>query len=41
MPELANQYNAATEKAFAQKKAYYKKYANYDLTRFKPSSQDK
>lgn len=41
LPDLAQHYNQLTEKAFAQKKAYYKKYANYDLTRFKPSSQDK
>jgi len=41
MPELAASYNQLTEKAFAQKKAYYKKYGNYELVRFKPSSQDK
>ena len=34
-------YKGLTEKAFAQKKAYYKKYGNYDLTRFIPKTQDK
>jgi arylsulfatase A-like enzyme len=41
LPEVATLYNQLTEKAFAQKKAYYKKYGNYELVRFKPSSQDK
>ncbi|HRP69397.1 MAG TPA: LTA synthase family protein [Turneriella sp.] len=41
IPELTAAYNQQTLKAFAQKKAYYKKYAQYDLVRFKPSSQDK
>ncbi|MBS0617243.1 MAG: LTA synthase family protein [Spirochaetes bacterium] len=41
LPELAAEYNAATEKAFLQKRAYYKKYGNYDLVRFNPASQDK
>ncbi len=41
LPEVAGLYNQLTEKAFAQKKAYYKKYGNYELVRFKPSSQDK
>jgi phosphoglycerol transferase MdoB-like AlkP superfamily enzyme len=39
--ELTETYASLTEKAFAQKRAYYKKYGNYELTRFKPSSQDK
>lgn len=34
-------YRGLTEKAFAQKKAYYKKYGSYDLTRFIPKTQDK
>ncbi len=39
--ETSQTYRALTEKAFAQKKAYYKKYGNYELTRFNPASQDK
>ncbi len=39
--EVMNAYKALTEKAFEQKKAYYKKFGNYDLTRFIPKSQDK
>lgn len=41
LPELAAAYNRLTETAFLQKKAYYKKYANYELVRFRPASQDK
>ena len=40
-PAVSELYNRLTEKAFAQKRAYYKKYGNYELVRFKPSSQDK
>ncbi len=40
-PAVAELYRAMTAKAFAQKKAYYKKYGNYELTRFNPASQDK
>ena len=40
-PAIAELYRALTAKAFAQKKAYYKKYGNYELTRFNPASQDK
>lgn len=40
-PEAMNIYKALTEKAFVQKKAYYKKYGNYELTRFIPKTQDK
>lgn len=40
-PEQMHIYRALTEKAFAQKKAYYKKHGNYGLTRFIPKSQDK
>jgi arylsulfatase A-like enzyme len=40
-PAVAELYRSFTAKAFAQKKAYYKKYGNYDLTRFNPASQDK
>lgn len=36
-----NIYKGLTEKAFAQKKAYYKKYGSYELTRLIPKSQDK
>lgn len=39
--EAMNIYRALTEKAFLQKKTYYKKHGNYDLTRFIPKSQDK
>lgn len=39
--EVTNAYKAMTEKAFAQKKAYYKKHGNYELTRFNPKTQDK
>lgn len=39
--DLASAYRELTLRAFAEKRAYYKKYANYELTRFKPSSQDK
>jgi arylsulfatase A-like enzyme len=38
---VAGLYRDLTAKAFAQKKAYYKKYGNYELTRFNPASQDK
>ena len=40
-PDLVNRYQALTVRAFAQKKQYYKKYGNYELTRFNPASQDK
>ena len=40
-PQLTAVYRALTGKSFAQKKAYYKKYGNYELTRFNPASQDK
>lgn len=40
-PEVTGSYRTLTEKAFAQKKAYYKKHGNYDLTRFNPATQDK
>ncbi len=39
--EQMHVYKALTEKAFAQKKAYYNKYGNYELTRFIPKTQDK
>lgn len=37
----AGAYRALTGKAFQQKKLYYKKFGNYELTRFNPASQDK
>lgn len=39
-PAVAELYRRLTAKAFAQKKAYYKKYGSYELTRFNPASQD-
>jgi len=34
-------YRNLTQRAFLEKAAYYKKYAGYELTRFKPLSQDR
>jgi hypothetical protein len=38
---LSKTYRLLAERAFLQKKAYYKKYGNYELVRFNPASQDK